>query len=214
MALAGSMLAMDLTVKMSCTPVIDGHEIDILRMEVAHELLMHGIELRKDHGFNPHITLAYVEQGSDSPITQVPTIEFEVASLSLAIGDKIAHYGLGSGEESGETVEPADDEDDEDDDDLPMPTGNTAEMDAEEQEEGDPPVSRALTFFDRMKDAYQSLHTGSSVIRVCSSETWQSAMFLCKPPPCWRNITKRWVKTGISSITCRSCTSAMTAACM
>lgn len=84
--------------------VIDSPEIDYFRNAIAYEIAPF-FELRSDHGFNPHITLAYMEKGTPYPIQDMPTIEFEVESVALAMGDRVAHYPLGKSLDKSEDKE-------------------------------------------------------------------------------------------------------------
>jgi len=46
------------------------------------------VKISKQHGFTPHITLAYLAPDEPSPISTLPSVEFEIDTLSLAIGDE------------------------------------------------------------------------------------------------------------------------------
>jgi len=45
-------------------------------------------ELKDDHGFTPHITLAYVAAGAEMPVAAIPTLPLRFDALTVAVGDK------------------------------------------------------------------------------------------------------------------------------
>lgn len=59
-----------------------------LRNELAAVLQDRGVPVSNTHGFNPHLTLSYVEPGSESPIATIPTTALRLTALSLVVGDK------------------------------------------------------------------------------------------------------------------------------
>lgn len=64
------------------------------------------VKIQRDHGFTPHITLAYLPADAPNPVSTLPSLEFEVNTLSLAIGDERHELKLKGG---FERVKAADD---------------------------------------------------------------------------------------------------------
>lgn len=46
------------------------------------------VPVSSGHGFNPHITLAYIDPGSESPLAYIPTIPLRFTTVSLSVGGK------------------------------------------------------------------------------------------------------------------------------
>lgn len=55
-----------------------------LRTELVHALDLAGFEVRKDHGFTPHVTLAYTDPGAPAPLVDTHDVSFD--RLTLAVG--------------------------------------------------------------------------------------------------------------------------------
>lgn len=51
----------------------------------------------QDHGFVPHITLAYVEPGAELPVTRVPDLTLRIDRITIAAGDRQWEILLGTG---------------------------------------------------------------------------------------------------------------------
>jgi HK97 family phage prohead protease len=67
---------------------VDMPGLSELQNWIAYVLRSAGVPPRDDHGFNPHITLAYVEQGSPSPVEKVETMALRFDSLVIVIGEE------------------------------------------------------------------------------------------------------------------------------
>jgi len=67
----------------------DSPQLNTLREFVVAELDSAGVTLDKSHGFSPHITLAYVEAGSPSPVDSVKNIELTFDSVSVVMNDAV-----------------------------------------------------------------------------------------------------------------------------
>jgi len=64
------------------------------RQELVEALEAVGVDIAKDHGFTPHITLAYLPDGSDIPSQQVESHEMEIGEIVLAWADHLTRYKL------------------------------------------------------------------------------------------------------------------------
>lgn len=74
--------------------VIDSPTIDDLRSRLVSALRSVGIKPKSDHGFNPHMTLAYIDSGAESPIDQIETIALTIDEIHVCVGDKRRAYQL------------------------------------------------------------------------------------------------------------------------
>jgi len=70
----------------------DSPEIQPLRADLVDHLESHGYGLASEHGFTPHITLAYVSE--DPPTTTVDPVEIGFTEVTLSIGDAQRSYIL------------------------------------------------------------------------------------------------------------------------
>jgi 2'-5' RNA ligase len=74
--------------------VVDTPGLDMFRSRLVRVLADRGLRVSGDHGFNPHITLAYVDAGSDFPMQTLPTMRLDLGTLTLKIGDKRADFPM------------------------------------------------------------------------------------------------------------------------
>lgn len=81
--------------------VVDVPGLDELRAYLVECLGEHGIELPENHGYNPHVTLAYVAPGADAPMATLPTVPIRFDSISVVVGGKRVDYPLLDMEEEG-----------------------------------------------------------------------------------------------------------------
>lgn len=66
---------------------VDMPGLSEFRQKLVGELGRQGIEVKADHGFTPHITLAYIEPDAPLPVDKIPSIPFAVDRVFLKIGD-------------------------------------------------------------------------------------------------------------------------------
>lgn len=74
--------------------VVDLPGLDEVRAKLIEELDECECEVSDDHGFTPHMTLAYVPVGTPSPVDVVPTIPIRFDSLTVAVGGKRVDFPL------------------------------------------------------------------------------------------------------------------------
>jgi len=74
--------------------VVDLPGLDEIRAKLIEELDECECEVSDDHGFTPHMTLAYVPTGTASPVDMVPTIPIRFDSLTVAVGGKRVDFPL------------------------------------------------------------------------------------------------------------------------
>lgn len=74
--------------------VIDVPGLDDLRSSLGDCLEEYGIEPSETHGYNPHMALAYIEAGAESPIATMPTLPLQFNAISVAVGGKRVDYPL------------------------------------------------------------------------------------------------------------------------
>lgn len=90
--------------RFNATPSSDGQDViyavpDVpglaeLRHRIAGLLSDYGVPVSATHGFNPHLTLAYVEPGSEWPVPTVPTLPLRLDRVSLVVGDRRLDFPL------------------------------------------------------------------------------------------------------------------------
>ena len=76
---------------------VDVPGLDHLRHMVAEMLGSAGCTPMMNHGFTPHITLAYIEPGSTMPIQRIETKPFVIRSLWVSVGDRRTEIPLTNG---------------------------------------------------------------------------------------------------------------------
>lgn len=59
-----------------------------MRQYLASSLEFAGCPPRRDHGYTPHVTLAYVEPGAPWPIDRIETLPITIRSLWIGVGDR------------------------------------------------------------------------------------------------------------------------------
>lgn len=74
--------------------VVDVPGLDALRNVILDQLGQRGIPIISSHGFNPHVTLAYIDAGSPSPIDYVPTIPLSIDRLSVSVGGRKVDFPM------------------------------------------------------------------------------------------------------------------------
>ena len=71
--------------------VIDAPGIEDIRWRLS-QFLDGRLQVKRNHGFTPHITFAYIPAGSPSPIDRIPTIPLRFSTLSLLIAGQRADF--------------------------------------------------------------------------------------------------------------------------
>lgn len=71
--------------------VVDIPGLDQFRNSLLSYLRDRGCTVSDAHGFNPHVTLAYIDAGSESPIAAIPTMPLHLDAISVSVGGRVAH---------------------------------------------------------------------------------------------------------------------------
>ena len=71
---------------------VDAPELPELRDKLVRALTRAGVVVPKDHGFTPHITLAYIDPSSYSPLNRVDPMRTTFGKLTLSVGTWKRHY--------------------------------------------------------------------------------------------------------------------------
>ena len=78
---------------------LDIPDLPFIRTEICNALDKAGIAYAKDHGFVPHITLAYFPDDWELPAGfSVPDIDCEIDGITFALGDKLTTITLQEGD--------------------------------------------------------------------------------------------------------------------
>lgn len=78
---------------------VDLPGLERLRDELVSEFRYQGGVVNAEHGFTPHMTLAYVEPEAESPVGSWPTLPLRVDAISVVVGGSRKEYPLtGTGE--------------------------------------------------------------------------------------------------------------------
>lgn len=80
---------------------VDAPELPDFRQQLVRRLKESGIEISEDHGYTPHVTLAY----EDHRDLDIPVIDFELDTLSFAIGPDRTNFPMTG---RAETAQPND----------------------------------------------------------------------------------------------------------
>lgn len=78
--------------------------VDIPGLPAWREGLMNalkraGISINEQHGFTPHITLAYIDADEPMPVISAPELEMTFSQVSIALADNRSSYPFGSGDQ-------------------------------------------------------------------------------------------------------------------
>ena len=71
--------------------VIDAPGLEDIRWRLS-QFLDGRLQVKRNHGFTPHMTFAYIPAGSPSPIDHIPTIPLRFSTLSLLIAGQRADF--------------------------------------------------------------------------------------------------------------------------
>lgn len=74
--------------------VVDLPGLDDVRQWLNECMDEYEIEPVKNHGYTPHMTLAYVEPGSPAPVSMVPTTPITFGSISVSVGGKSVDFPM------------------------------------------------------------------------------------------------------------------------
>lgn len=78
---------------------LDSYDLPFIRTKICEALDSMGVQYGKDHGFVPHVTLAYFPENWKLPEGfNVPDIAVTIDGISLAVGSDITTITLGAGE--------------------------------------------------------------------------------------------------------------------
>jgi 2'-5' RNA ligase len=73
----------------------DAPELPAWRQDLVEHIQSHGYEPRTDHGYTPHITLAYSDAGeTPPPLPEIPKLPLTFGALSLVIADERHDFPL------------------------------------------------------------------------------------------------------------------------
>jgi 2'-5' RNA ligase len=72
----------------------DCPELNGFREALVAHLEDAGVPVKKDHGFTPHITLAYVEPGAELPVQRSEKVELRFDKLDVWMGGEHFSYPL------------------------------------------------------------------------------------------------------------------------
>jgi 2'-5' RNA ligase len=74
--------------------VVDLPGLDEVRKWLGKCMGDYEIQPIKNHGYTPHMTLAYIDTGTDSPISAMPTMPIRFDAISVAVGGRRVDYPL------------------------------------------------------------------------------------------------------------------------
>jgi len=74
--------------------VIDVPGLERFREGIVQMLGYRDVSVMRNHGYTPHMTLAYIDAGADSPILLMPTMPLAFDSISVTVGGKRVDFPL------------------------------------------------------------------------------------------------------------------------
>lgn len=74
--------------------VVDVPGLERFREGAVQTLGYRDVSVMRNHGYIPHMTLAYIDAGSDSPIPLMPTVPLTFDSISVTVGGKRVDFPL------------------------------------------------------------------------------------------------------------------------
>ena len=66
---------------------VDSRALEMLRGEALQAVQGIGLDVPLNHGYNPHITLQYLEHDAPSPMQRLEPIQYNFRSLQLWVDD-------------------------------------------------------------------------------------------------------------------------------
>jgi len=113
-----------------------------LRMRLVSELQAGGFFVASNHGYTPHVTLAYIDTDTPMPIESIPSLPLTFGTVCLAIGDTNYYFKLGENDthDSEETTEQTPDTQSTECDILPSPQ-TSEDIPARSSEPGPSPAA-------------------------------------------------------------------------
>jgi 2'-5' RNA ligase len=75
---------------------LDCPGLNELRADIFRALVAGNVPVKTDHGFAPHITVAYLEDGDDHPLKIKEAIPVEITEVLCSVGTKNERIALGS----------------------------------------------------------------------------------------------------------------------
>lgn len=86
---------------------VDSPDLPSFRQKLIERLEDVGVSLPSLHGFTPHITLGYLQEGENPPSVNIPTVDFLLSVITLAWGDLRSNFLLtGTGETKEDELPP------------------------------------------------------------------------------------------------------------
>lgn len=84
--------------------VFDSPDLNEVQAELTHLLEMNEIDYARDHGFTPHITLAFLGPDDDPPFEEFEPVDVTFPQVTLVVGDNSWDFPLRHPVEPPETV--------------------------------------------------------------------------------------------------------------
>lgn len=94
-----------------CIALVDVPGLSELRARLCSTLEINGFAVAKNHGYTPHITLAYIDPTAEMPVESVPSYSLQFDTVWVCIGDERIPFDLGALAPSATAQESADDND-------------------------------------------------------------------------------------------------------
>lgn len=93
-----------------CIALVDVPVLSELRARLCSTLEINGFAVAKNHGYTPHITLAYIDPTAEMPVKSVPAYSLKFDTVWLCIGDERIPFDLGTPPDFAVAQESADDQ--------------------------------------------------------------------------------------------------------
>jgi 2'-5' RNA ligase len=87
--------------------LVDGPELPDLRADLVDALAAAGFTVASDHGFTPHVTLAYLDPAAQSPLERLEALPATFEFLSVAVGPEVWDFPLNADAEQAPADAPA-----------------------------------------------------------------------------------------------------------
>lgn len=75
--------------------LVDSPDLETLRRLVVDELAERGVEVPRDHGYTPHLTIQYIDPDDPDPIGRLAARTVPFTSLTAKHGTDVTSYPLG-----------------------------------------------------------------------------------------------------------------------
>lgn len=72
--------------------LVDSADLEDLRRDTLARLTGDGIDIHRNHGYTPHLTITYLDQAADAPLNRLPSVPVTFGSVSAVYGQERTNF--------------------------------------------------------------------------------------------------------------------------